>query len=125
MADRPTVYEPWQPQIGQRVMIRPNPECPLCTERDCAGATGIVESIDYSVDEPDPAEWPYQDERDPGLDVAGHYYWVKTDRPVRYRGDVGRIYEAMHGKPYIEEGMAVSAAELEPIGDGIPADCLE
>ena len=117
MADQPRAYEPWHPQVGQRVRIVSNPECPLCSDRDCAGLTGVVESIDYLIDELEPAEWPYPGERDPGLDVAGHYYWIRTDQPVRYRGDEGKIYEAVHGKPWMEEGLAVYAAELEPIGD--------
>ena len=87
---------------------------PLCTERECSGVTGIVESIDYSIDTY-PSDWPYPDERDPGMDVVGHYYWIRTDRPVRELGWAGKIYEGMHGKPWLMEGIAVSAAELEPI----------
>jgi hypothetical protein len=83
------VWEPWRPEIGQRVRVRISPECVLVDGDGTVfhhaewhdGVTGVVYRDDF------PLGWPNR---------AGHRFAVKVDQPVG-----GRI--------------AVAAIELEPV----------
>jgi len=65
-------WEPWKPEVGQRVRILARPEC-----RYCEGEEGVAEvGVTGVVSEVTPPE---------GLGIvigdAGHCYWVDFDDP--------------------------------------------
>lgn len=87
-------WEPWTPEVGQRVRVRISPECDYC-DIDEDGMTAVVELID---------------EIDPTLDYTlnAHRWWVILDVPPD-----GYV----HRRNY-------AAIELEPlplVTDGGPA----
>lgn len=65
--EEPVFWEPWRPQVGQRVRIRASSECPTQEISPLPdGATGVVSEIE------------------PGR--AGHRYVVLLDVRDAYRG---------------------------------------
>ena len=62
-------WEPWQPQIGQRVRVLPRPECFYCREEGGqeVGAIGVVTSVDDHN----------RGSNEPGSEA--HVYWVEAD----------------------------------------------
>ena len=111
------VYEPWSPQVGQRVAVRVSPECPL--------ADG------YHLDPANPEEHGWL-ERDTGTVVAvgdadfratfpgGHWYGVELDDSRDLYGRVAVILG--HPLPsrapeHITPDDWYAACELIPIDD--------
>jgi hypothetical protein len=95
--DEHQTWEPWQPQVGQRVRLRLSPECSWCRPRQrWHGERGTVTSIG---------------EAPPDVSVPGsfsqryfaHRYTVRLDLP---RADG---FAAAYGGSF-------AAAELEPVG---------
>lgn len=82
-------YEPWQPQIGQRVRIRASAECPVRNpvaarlDDEC----GQVAEIDRS-------------------DPNGHFYRVAIDHPELFEDPWMHLF-----------GTWCAAIELEPVGE--------
>ena len=94
-------WEPWQPEIGQRVRIRLSAECNVswCDDRyrdghpiEADGATGTVVK-----DRPDPPLWG-----------ATHPYVVVFDEPI-----VAPLFA--DGRESMWHGNYFAAIELEPI----------
>lgn len=62
-------WEPWTPQVGQRVRVLARPECFYCRQEGAqeTGVVGVVEGIrpaDPTILEPG---------------AAAHVYWVEAD----------------------------------------------
>ena len=62
-------WEPWTPQIGQRVRVLPRPECFYCREEgeQEVGLIGQVTDIEFTP-------WPIDEKGAPA-----HRYWVTFD----------------------------------------------
>jgi hypothetical protein len=88
-----TTWEPWTPEVGQRVRLRMTTECRYCRPDVLTldGQPGVVEDIGHG---PAPTTDP---------DWQSHRYWVRLDD--RRLGTVGLTHQA--------------AAELIPMGDGM------
>jgi hypothetical protein len=91
-------WEPWQPEVGQRVRVLSRPECFYCREDEAAeaGAAGVVTSLKES---------PYlTGSADPG--EAAHHIWVQFDDPMIATRTVHGCQESHF-----------AAAELAPLDD--------
>lgn len=90
--DLAAVFEPWEPEIGQRVTILARPECFYCrADHDAeVGATGVVTAIHA----PDLTE--------PGS--TAHRFWVRYDDP-----DIANRTESGTDESHF------AAVELEPL----------
>ncbi len=104
------IWEPWAPEIGQRVRVRISPECAVhAAHRDLTtdSADGLVGEVtaDYRVGHPlltGPSE-EYR-ERSKQTVASGHWWRVDFGTPFGVRFD---------GQPISADLCA--AAELEPI----------
>lgn len=72
------VWEPWTPQIGQRVRVRSRPECYYCREygEEEAGLAGTV----FAIRPPCEPNDEQRGRAEPG--AYAHRFWVKLDVQV-------------------------------------------
>ena len=61
-------YEPWPPQIGQRVRVSVSPECTYCNpeEHNGTGTVSLIDPIDLTR----------------SYRLAAHRIWVTLDTPL-------------------------------------------
>jgi hypothetical protein len=95
MPDSPSIWEPWSPQVGQRVRIRLNRECRLQMTGHGAWANGLVGVVEAVI----------HPEGDSITSEPGHRFLV-----------VYAQEQIVDGRPL--GGSRYAAVELEPIKEG-------
>jgi hypothetical protein len=78
--ERQAVVEPWQPKLGDRVMVRLNGECPYYHDKEEDRQIGVVDSLctqaELDLEQPTDGDRCTIDH--------GHFYGVHFDHPVSW-----------------------------------------
>jgi len=105
------IYEPWSPQIGQRVRIRLNPECTVHAGRaDIARLyhNGLIGEVTADLRDRDSYDLtgpsPEYRERAQREEATGHWWRVDFGRLIGVRFDGQQIHADL-----------LAASELEPV----------
>lgn len=91
------IWEPWQPEVGDRVRVLARPECFYCREDHDAevGATGVVSAVHPPKHLAHEQEWEA---------AQAHRYWVHFDDSTIVERTVAGVIESHF-----------AAAELVPV----------
>lgn len=105
------VWEPWQPEVGQRVRIRLSGECPIEYRHAEAGYDRIrkvIEPVGHNPDESGRVGTVSAVQRE---ERGGHYYMVDYDR-LLWQDDMwwaGAVYAAIELEPLAAQGERAGA----------------
>ena len=109
-------YEPWHPQLGDRVRVRLSGECPVTPPEAEFKPESFTASVMREIDWPEKGHPEQLDGVEGTVDKIthemddvvdwwhGHWYGVWFDQPVKFEGGI------------LCHGLGFAAVELEPLG---------